>query len=72
MVAVGEMFGSLLSGRIVDKINNKAAVIVNIILLIFCWACTFSVIRVDEPDDLLYIFALSWGLMDGAISTHAA
>ena len=72
VLGAGSMFGSLLIGLIVDKIGNKTAVCINIITILLCWICTFEMIKHSKTGPLVYIFAFSWGLMDGAITTHVA
>ena len=71
VLGVGEILGSLLMSQVVDRVSNKAGVVTNILLLFPTWTSSFLMISKNEPGLLVYLFTLSWGLMDGAVNTHA-
>ena len=72
VLGFGEVVGAIVSGLIIDNISSKAGVFFNILTIIICWACTYSILKLNQRGPLVNIFSFSWGLMDGSISTHVA
>lgn len=64
----GSIFGSLLSGRVIDKYGKKAGVMFTFILLIIGLALLFLVIALYEFSFVAFLMTFFWGLYDSSLN----
>ena len=70
VIGIGEMIGSIIMSQIIDRISNRAAVIVNMCIIAILWLLSGIMISRNKDDFFLYVFCFGWGFMDGTVNTH--
>ena len=61
-LGVGEIFGSYIMGRFVDKLGPKNSSIVNMILIVIATGTVIYYLIRNEYGVLAYFMAFMWGL----------
>jgi predicted MFS family arabinose efflux permease len=60
-LGVGEIFGGLFIGQVIDRLSNKAAAWTNIILITIQTIVVLAFLVVDEYNWLVFAFTFIWG-----------
>jgi MFS family permease len=69
-LGVGEIFGALGMGYIVDKIGAKKCCVINTGLMIAQTVAALAFMMINEYSWLAYFMAFLWGVQDSSISIH--
>ena len=70
MIALGfgEIFGALLSGRVIDRFGKKAGVLLVVILMIVAFGFLFLVVILYEFNAATFFMTFFWGLYDSSLN----
>lgn len=71
-LGLGEIFGAIGIGYLVDKYGSKKTVIINLLLLILSIVITLIILNISAPLILTIVMTFLWGIHDGAISSHTS
>ena len=71
MFGVGSMIGTIAIGYITDRFGSKIGVLFNLTSVVFMTVVSVYFIADFSYSWIAFMMALSWGMQDGAISTHA-
>lgn len=69
-LGVGEIVGSYLMGRFVDKLGPKNSSFVNMVLIFVASATVVYYVHRNYYGFLAYFMAFMWGLQDSSVSIH--
>jgi predicted MFS family arabinose efflux permease len=69
-LGLGEIVGGLFIGQIVDKLGNKVASYVNILLIALCTLITVMFLYQNKFNMLVFAMTFMWGFSDSGVNTH--
>ncbi|CDW79582.1 major facilitator superfamily protein [Stylonychia lemnae] len=67
----GEIFGALIIGQIVDRVNSRIASLFNCLFIAIATILTIIFLKHEQYNWFTFLMAFMWGVEDGSANTHA-
>ncbi len=68
---IGQVFGGLLVGQIIDRRGSRYVAIVNVLLVLIMLFVTLAFLGINKFNLLAFLMTFMWGLQDASINTHS-
>ncbi len=71
MLGAGEIIGSQIVGKFIDKFQSKKTCILNAFLTLITFILTFVVMIDNHFNVWVFVMTFAWGVSDSAVNTHS-